>query len=258
MSSTTRNVDDLESARLHFQSIESWRELLEWEPVRRLANQSPRKLRLLQVAACRMMSASLIPAMHAGINLAEAYADQRASEADLALAIQAIGYEPVEATVYNAVVGACLTRLNVRTLAQPVAGWRGRTWYDPFNSTLTVFGNVGAQLAGVEQWSGPMIEEDLCALVRDVFNPFFDSRRIRDSWLRWNEGTVRKLAETVYEAHDWGSLPMLADALEEAGAGEEIRELREHLLAEGRHTRGCWAIDALLGRERISGYSADG
>ncbi len=41
-------------------------------------------------------------------------------------------------------------------------------------------------------------------------------------------------------------LPVLADALEEAGCtGAEILE---HLRSPGRHARGCWALDLLLGK----------
>jgi hypothetical protein len=42
-------------------------------------------------------------------------------------------------------------------------------------------------------------------------------------------------------------LLVLADALEEAGADEP--EILEHLRGPAEHVRGCFALDAILGRE---------
>jgi hypothetical protein len=42
-------------------------------------------------------------------------------------------------------------------------------------------------------------------------------------------------------------LSVLADCLEEAGADAV---LVAHLRGPGRHVRGCWAVDAVLGRLR--------
>lgn len=43
------------------------------------------------------------------------------------------------------------------------------------------------------------------------------------AWLEWNGGTVRQLAQQIRGSGDSGTLPVLADALEEAGCDE--REL---------------------------------
>ncbi len=58
---------------------------------------------------------------------------------------------------------------------------------------------------------------------------------------------VRQLGEAIYEEHRFGDLPVLADAAEEAGCTDA--DLLAHLRGPGPHTRGCWALDALLGRE---------
>ena len=42
-------------------------------------------------------------------------------------------------------------------------------------------------------------------------------------------------------------LPILADALEDAGCGDV--DILAHLRGPGPHVRGCWAVDPLLGRE---------
>ena len=57
---------------------------------------------------------------------------------------------------------------------------------------------------------------------------------------------VREMARQIYAARDFSDLGILADALDEAGC------LDEHLLAHCRgplvHARGCFAVDAILGR----------
>ncbi len=66
------------------------------------------------------------------------------------------------------------------------------------------------------------------------------------AFLHWQDGAVVKLAQAVYDKSDWGSLPILADALEEAGC--ESEGLLGHLRGPGPHARGCTAIDFLLGK----------
>src|SRR5262249_34070245 len=70
--------------------------------------------------------------------------------------------------------------------------------------------------------------------------------RIDPAWLTWNNGAVGKLAQAFYQERNWFSLPILADALEEAGCTSA--ELTAHLRELRRHVRGCWALDLLLGR----------
>jgi hypothetical protein len=65
--------------------------------------------------------------------------------------------------------------------------------------------------------------------------------------------TARSLAQAAYDDRilpagllDPARLAVLADALEEAGADAE---LLGHLRGPGPHVRGCWAVDAVLGKE---------
>jgi len=92
-------------------------------------------------------------------------------------------------------------------------------------------------------------------LLRDIFgNLFRSSSRIPPAVLKWNYGTVRRIAEGIYEERrlsegtlDTGRLSILADALLDAGCEDEA--LMEHCRSEGPHVRGCWAIDLILGKE---------
>ncbi len=93
------------------------------------------------------------------------------------------------------------------------------------------------------------------AVLRDLFgNPFHAVPPAEDrkawarkqrQWLAWNEGCVPKLARTIYDERCIERLPILADALEEAGCSQP--ELLAHCRGPGPHGRGCWVVDLLLG-----------
>jgi hypothetical protein len=85
-----------------------------------------------------------------------------------------------------------------------------------------------------------------CALLRDVAGNPFRPARVDPSWLAWHEATVPRLAQVIYGEHAFDRLPILADALEEAGCADGW--LLDHLRGKGPHARGCWAVDLLTGR----------
>jgi hypothetical protein len=88
-----------------------------------------------------------------------------------------------------------------------------------------------------------------CDLLRDIFGPapFRPLPRLNAAWMAWEGGTVPKFAAAAYEERAFDRLPILADALEEAGC--DAVELLSHLRGTGAHVRGCWAVDLLLGRD---------
>ncbi len=62
---------------------------------------------------------------------------------------------------------------------------------------------------------------------------------------KWRTATVVAVARGSYDDHAFDRLPVLADALEDAGCDSE--PLLTHLRGPGPHVRGCWALDAVLG-----------
>jgi hypothetical protein len=66
------------------------------------------------------------------------------------------------------------------------------------------------------------------------------------AWLAWNDGAVPKLAHDIYEERRFEDLPILADALEEAGCANA--DILAHCRQPGAHVRGCWVLDLLLGK----------
>src|SRR5262249_10778069 len=101
------------------------------------------------------------------------------------------------------------------------------------------------------RWGGDE-EEAQAALLRDLF-PFRPLPPRSPSVLTWNDTCVVRLAQAAYDQRilpsghlDPARLGVLADALQEAGSQDAA--LPAHLRSPGPHVRGCWAVDALLGR----------
>jgi hypothetical protein len=51
----------------------------------------------------------------------------------------------------------------------------------------------------------------------------------------------------MYESRDFSAMPILADALQDAGCEDE--SILAHCRGPGPHVRGCWVVDLVLGRE---------
>jgi hypothetical protein len=83
-------------------------------------------------------------------------------------------------------------------------------------------------------------------LIRDIVRYSLHPLRFRASWRTWNNGVCFKIAEGIYNERLFNQLPILADALEEAGCAEP--DILNHCRQPGEHVRGCWVLDALLGK----------
>jgi hypothetical protein len=87
-------------------------------------------------------------------------------------------------------------------------------------------------------------QKAMADLVRDVFgNPF---RPITCS-PEWRTDTILALARQAYETRNFTGMPILADALQEAGCTSA--EILDHCRGPGPHVRGCWVVDLLLAKE---------
>jgi hypothetical protein len=98
-------------------------------------------------------------------------------------------------------------------------------------------------------WTPVVAEERASAamadLLRDVVgNPFrpaaFDPN--------WRTTTVVQLARHVYESKDFSPMPILADALQDAGC-EDPDVLTHCRQTDAPHVRGCGVIDEILGKQ---------
>jgi hypothetical protein len=88
-------------------------------------------------------------------------------------------------------------------------------------------------------------------LIRDIIGNPFRPLTLNPNWLT---ADVVRLAQAAYDQRtlpagtlEPARLALLADALEDAGCTDA--DLLGHLRGGGPHVRGCWAVDALLGKE---------
>jgi hypothetical protein len=110
---------------------------------------------------------------------------------------------------------------------------------------VTVYCSVLRQVDPAADQTRPSRSEKAISLLREIFgNPFrpvtFDPS--------WRTSDVMLLARGIYDEKAFDRMPILADALQDAGCDND--ELLAHLRdATATHVRGCWALDLVLGKE---------
>jgi hypothetical protein len=83
-----------------------------------------------------------------------------------------------------------------------------------------------------------------CDLLRDVVPYPYEQAHREPAWRTFAAVSV---ARQVCESRDFTSLPVLGDALQDAGCEDE--HLLGHCRGPGPHVPGCWAVAWVLGRE---------
>lgn len=81
-------------------------------------------------------------------------------------------------------------------------------------------------------------------LLRDIFGNPFRPATLDPAWLT---STVVALAEGIYQERAFDRMPILADAIQDAGC--DNADILSHCRSESTHVRGCWVIDLLTGRK---------
>jgi hypothetical protein len=210
----------------------------------------PRKPRLF-VCACARAFPWTPPAWAPVIDLCEQYVDGLASREELDEAGRGIEL-PAGPTHEVLHVERVWDLLQYIARPEPEDGWRapGRTreisavqelagWI--FETAWESQMRAGHVLAVGQRGPG---QKGLLAILRDVVGNPFHPLAADPAWLT---PAVVGLARSAYEERAFDLLPILADALEEAGCTN--REVLGHCRQTGEHVRGCWLIDLLLGKE---------
>jgi hypothetical protein len=94
-------------------------------------------------------------------------------------------------------------------------------------------------------WPAPIPTESArqIRLLHEIFGPLpFRDVVIAPEWLT---SDVAALAWCTYDEKAFDRLPILADALQDAGCDND--EILTHLRSDGPHVRGCWVLDLILG-----------
>jgi hypothetical protein len=187
---------------------------------------SPRKHRLFAAACCRRAWPLLAdPRSRAAVEVAERFADGAASREERVAALDGAGdaTADVPGDGHLSYPAACAAE---DLLPEPLA---------PFDSWCDLPG------PGEGEADGALAR---AALVRDIYgNPFrpagFDPR--------WRAADAVGLARATYDERAFDRLPLLADALMDAGCDSD--EILAHCRSAEPHVRGCWVVDLVLGKE---------
>jgi hypothetical protein len=91
------------------------------------------------------------------------------------------------------------------------------------------------------------VHQVMLGLLHEVFGNPFRPATVNSTWLAWNGGTIRNIAQAIYDERAFDRMPILADALEDAGC--DNADILRHCREPGEHVRGCWVIDLLLGKK---------
>jgi len=186
---------------------------------------SARKLRLFACGWAR--SSWSVP--HAGrqfaVETAERYADGRATRQEL-----------LEA--YDAINGGVSFPAGASAAAANVS-----PEYDEREAAVRA---AIAALALPQQSNEREASDRRCNLLRDIFGNPFRPVTLDPAWLTWNDGCAVAIARRIYDERRFDELPILGDALEEAGCTSG--DILSHCRQGGEHVRGCWVVDLVLGK----------
>jgi hypothetical protein len=190
---------------------------------------SDRKLRLFAVASCRCSIPFVQREQLRGVaNTIEQYADGQATYQEMVNSAKTS-----EWLCWNS-VGRERALTNAAWCASAMNLWY---WLRPLFRTKRVV----HYLCEHDRGQSPHI----AALLREIFgNPF----RLVLFSAKWRTDTATALARQMYDSRDFGAMPILADALQDAGCDNEhiLNHCRD---ANATHVRGCWVVDLVLGKE---------
>lgn len=184
------------------------------------------------------------------VEVAERYADGLSSEAEITSAQNNIDH------VFRGLGNPSKTWSTERK-----AWWRARSCL--LGAQQSASESVRSELDG-----DPKIQADL---LRDIFgNPYrpfcncggvgyFDIVRGENDhdqvdctactelgkWTTWNDSIVLKISQSIYDNRTFEEMPILADALEEAGCTN--KDILNHCRDNTIHAKGCHVLDLILG-----------
>jgi hypothetical protein len=208
---------------------------------------SDRKLMLFAVACCRHLWNDINHKLQGVVEAAEMFADGKVDEQRLwevfSKARQRVrsGSTPYNSGEYE-IKSAVLATLRLgsdvplETASRSLliaAYWAGPPGYDRTS--------IEARYAAREEERARQT-----ATVRCVFGHIFHGDSIDPTRLRWHDGLLVSMARQMYDSSDFAGMPVLADALEDAGCTNQ--DILIHCRRAGEHVRGCWVVDLLLGK----------
>ena len=209
---------------------------------------SDRKLRLFAVACCRQIWHLLTDERsRQAVEVTERFADEQADLAELTMAQEAAYF------VFHRAVNRHGVQLFADSAAAsasaPVAGAAGWWVEEPENTKDAAWAAAlvtGRQTSNVARLLRDSYEDRRqTSFIHCIFGPL--PFRPVPIDLAWRTPAVTALAQAIYDERAFDRLPILADALEDAGCMNA--DIIGHCRGPAPHTRGCFVIDLLVGKE---------
>jgi len=188
-----------------------------------------RKVRLFAVAFCRRDWNLLVDAAsRKAVEAAELFADGRITDTERERAARTAG---------NAA-----SQIGGRDVPDVAKFAATAAWYTAAYGAWAA-ARTTCDADAMDWYSANQIIPPHPPLLRDIFgNPFRQVTFEPD----WRTSTVHSLASTIYAERAFDRLPVLADALQDAGC--EHADILDHCRGPGPHVRGCWVVDLVLGK----------
>lgn len=184
-----------------------------------VSSSNQRKLRLFACACCRQTWQSLTEQAQGAIEATEHDADGTVDRAEVLMKRQSTRGLSLEA---HAAVSSATEVSEERESFDPQYAWK---W------------------AAAASDDAPAAWAAQSQILRCLFHPF---RSITSS-PEWRTDTAIALARGIYDSREFGAMPILADALQDAGCDND--DILAHCRSGEAHVRGCWVVDLVLGKE---------
>jgi hypothetical protein len=193
-------------------------------------NYSHRKKRLFACDCARRLWELLPDGSRQAVETAERFADDEATKKEL-----------IDARTKADEACRYLGANTAPKVAAKATGWDAV--YAAEDASAVVLSTVALQWGGVSAKAERVRQ---CCVLRDLVGNPFRSVVLDPAWLAWSGDVVPKIAQAIYGELRFADLPILADALEDAGCADAA--ILAHCRSGGEHVRGCWVIDLLLGK----------
>lgn len=201
-----------------------------------------RKRRLFSIACCRRIEHQIPEEGRQVLDTAERYADHAATDDELGVARRQADLM-CDRTVNSYGPDNDIANFVLRTTEEREHFQRPRS--ESRDPADWIASWVAVLLAGGE--SSPTLAREgiaMAGLLRCVIGNPFRTTTVNSSWLT---STVRSLATGIYAEKAFDRLPILADALQDAGCDDA--DALGHLRSPGPHAKGCWVVDLVLGKQ---------
>ncbi len=192
---------------------------------------SDRKFRLFAVACCRTVENLLIDEGLQLLDACESFADDSLEWRELTALREAAKtpnlYGQADSRRSGIAAQNALGAVLATAWGKQIRGWHA-------------VGDVVRRCFEARHYSGwKQAPREFSDLFRDIFT--FHPITLDPSWLT---STVTALAQGMYDSRDFSTMPILADALMDAGCDNE--SILQHCRRQGARVRGCWVVDLIL------------